>query len=956
MNIWKTLEIEMTYEKNIIKKAYHTKLRKTNPEDNPQEFMILREAYEQALSMAENSEQDDFWEDMFLEDFEEDENYEYDEDYQEYDNCEEDERVFSDRQQKMQEAANMWWNRFQEMYVNMEKRWNSQCWKELLYNDIPFLLEYYERCRKKLYYAFFVSRDISNVFLPEDVWHVLDTFFSYSGTDVERTISQDSMMEKINRKAKLNELFDFSKFDLKRNSEYIDDFCEMYARLIKMLVENDENNKKEIDSLINRLRQTGVFYLPFECINLSYYFGNMKDNEIEDKIKALEKEYAGIQDIMLLKAEYLLYKKKSDEACNILKDMYREVPVRDFVMVYRLAECCEKSGLYEESRQLFKVLTWLNPSPEIFRKIKYLSKEIENKPERELWIEKSEEIRGLEESEAHARRLFEENKYEEAIDVCNSILEKYPVAYPILLLRSHADFCNLGGFKRYHNLDFLISVNPDGVEARKLATAIKFKDENIDMAIKIIEPVKEYCYPQYEYLKLRKIGFNNIEKYFSGLAEIFVKSMKEEFPTEAVNHHKLLDLEKMFVDFTEVVESYRAEDEVKKVFDFIEKLKRSKYNHPEEYLDLYMAYYMSGKYDKAIKLCEEELKKNKDIDKSNDVYYLHKRLFLSAYYGKYYTKAMAEIPHIIDANKVPWAKIAVIYEWAGKIDKAEECFKKALESGSLNYPYTDYQELIRFYIRRNQEEKAIETINEAIKVCGHNARMYIELFNRYEEIGRDDDAIRCAKMMKKYADGNEFLLKQYHFCLGKAYSGKGDYEKAIECYIKAEKEGCPIVLEGNMAVCYYCLGRYEEAKELFQKKIDRDGGRILIYLFLIQHCNYFLKGRTDKKIANLMEERAFAQIFIRPDNKKQWIHYISEAEAAKGKFIKAKILLKKAQKEKMCPDCGKCYELLWGEAWIYIYQGKYKEAALCLKKAREYKKDEKLINADYYMVRRLMKN
>lgn len=960
MNIWKTLEIERTYDKKIIKKAYHTKLRSTNPEDNSEEFMILREAYEQALVMAENSEQDDFWDDMFLEDYEEDKNdeEEYEEYFQESDNFEEDETAYSDWQNKtqMQEVANLWWNRFQDMYGNLEKRWNSQYWKEILYNDIPFQLEYYERCRKKIYNALFESKGIINVFLPEDVWHVLDTFFSYSGTDIERTISDDRMMEQINKKVKLNELFDFSKFDLNINSESIDYFCIIYAKLIKMLVENNEYNKKEIDSQFKILMHTGVFYLPFECLNISYYFGKMKDNEIEDKIRSLEKEYAGIHDIMLLKAEYLLYKKKVNEACDILKDLYSEVSVRDFVMVYRLTECCEKAGLYEESRQLFKLLTWLNPSPVMFRKIKFLSGKIENKPERELWIEKSEEIRRLEESEAYARELLEEKKYEEAIDVCNSILDKYPLSYPILLLKSLADFGNLGLFKRYHNLDFLISVNPEGVEARRLAATIKFKYKKTDMAINILEPVKEYCYPQYEYLKLRKIGFNNCEKYFRGLAEIFLRSMKEEFPTEPVNPHGLLDLRHMFEDFSDVIDSYPAADDIKKIFDFIEKLKKSKYNHPEEYLDLYMPYYISGKYDKAIKLCEYELKKNKEADKSKEVYYLHKRIFLAAYRGKYYTKALAEIPDIINSNNVPWAKIAVIYEWAGQTDKAEECFKRALESGSMNYPYEDYQELVRFYIRRNHEEKAIETINESVKVCGHNARMYIGLFNIYEDMGREDDAIRCAEMMKKYADGNEFFLKQYHFCLGNAYSGKGDYEKAIECYIKAEKEGCPVILEANMGICYYCMGKYEEAKELFQKKIDRDGGRTLIYLFLIQHCNFFLKGRTDKKIAKLMEERASAQIHIKPDSNKEWIHYLSEAAAAKGQFKKAKTLLKEAQAEKMCPDCGICYELLWGEAWIYIYQGKYREAALCLKKAREYEKNEKTMNADYFTVRRLMRN
>ena len=56
MTQWEILGIPPTTDKSVIKKAYRSRLADTNPEDKPEEFMALREAYEQALDYAQNAE------------------------------------------------------------------------------------------------------------------------------------------------------------------------------------------------------------------------------------------------------------------------------------------------------------------------------------------------------------------------------------------------------------------------------------------------------------------------------------------------------------------------------------------------------------------------------------------------------------------------------------------------------------------------------------------------------------------------------------------------------------------------------------------------------------------------------------------------------------------------------------------------------------------------------------
>ena len=52
MDIWKILAIEPTTDTKDIKRAYATQAALHHPEDEPEAFQTLREAYQQALVVA----------------------------------------------------------------------------------------------------------------------------------------------------------------------------------------------------------------------------------------------------------------------------------------------------------------------------------------------------------------------------------------------------------------------------------------------------------------------------------------------------------------------------------------------------------------------------------------------------------------------------------------------------------------------------------------------------------------------------------------------------------------------------------------------------------------------------------------------------------------------------------------------------------------------------------------
>ena len=51
--MFRILQIEETKDKNTIKTAYRSLLPKTNPEDDPEGFKQLRQAYEEAMRYAD---------------------------------------------------------------------------------------------------------------------------------------------------------------------------------------------------------------------------------------------------------------------------------------------------------------------------------------------------------------------------------------------------------------------------------------------------------------------------------------------------------------------------------------------------------------------------------------------------------------------------------------------------------------------------------------------------------------------------------------------------------------------------------------------------------------------------------------------------------------------------------------------------------------------------------------
>lgn len=132
IEVFQILGIEMTKDERSIKNAYRERLAVTNPEDDPEGFKRLREAYEEACRLAKES----------------------------------DEKA---EEQRDETVSGIWLEKAAAVYGSIRSRRDTKAWEELFADDCFLSLEEEENCRVKL------LRFIMDHFrLPADVWKLLD--------------------------------------------------------------------------------------------------------------------------------------------------------------------------------------------------------------------------------------------------------------------------------------------------------------------------------------------------------------------------------------------------------------------------------------------------------------------------------------------------------------------------------------------------------------------------------------------------------------------------------------------------------------------------------------------------------------------------------------------------------------------------------------------------------------
>lgn len=301
--IFAILGIAETKDENLIRQAYRIKLTENNPEDAPEGFRRLREAYEQALAFAKEPEKEEI-----------------------------------DRIEEDNSLAGRWMKQVEEVYFHLSKRLEKDSWQNLFRDEICMDLEYGEEVKWKLFQ--FLAE---HYHLSSSLYRVLDEFFGIR--EGEKEFKEhlpvgfvDYMLRKIDDEEGRDD-FPYQWIEGIDTADY-DQFQNRLYELEELL---SDDKVKEAEQNVTVMEQLGIDH-PYYQLAKSRLLMKQGDNTAEPIAKKLLENdlYKENVKIQVLSAEVLWNCGNKDEAAEIFQRIEEQ-----FGQIYIVEKCL---AIYERDR------------------------------------------------------------------------------------------------------------------------------------------------------------------------------------------------------------------------------------------------------------------------------------------------------------------------------------------------------------------------------------------------------------------------------------------------------------------------------------------------------------------------------------------------------------------------------------------------------------------------------
>ena len=336
MNIWRILEIEETIDKQEIQAAYRAKLLKTHPEDDPEGFMELRAAYEEAIKLADKAERNGA---VGGAGSAAGENGSAD--------------AYGSGMQWGSDPVGRWMQKVDFVYNHFSKRKNPEEWKTLLEDEAAINLDTKVHARSELLKYF-----MEHYFLPQEVMVILDQHFGFieNMDELSEEFPRNYLDIIIVQGLQREEYPPYRYLDGDDSCDF-DDYLKTGIKLSQYISAGD--TKKGLQA-VEDMKSMGIEN-PFLDIDYAKVLCQAERyDEAAFWLEDLLEEYPEIDDVHLMMADVCFFMEDYDGAMEKYQMIFDKDPDQEWAAQGR-AKCMMKSGQFKEANEIFCKLMEKNP-------------------------------------------------------------------------------------------------------------------------------------------------------------------------------------------------------------------------------------------------------------------------------------------------------------------------------------------------------------------------------------------------------------------------------------------------------------------------------------------------------------------------------------------------------------------------------------------------------------------
>lgn len=422
---FEVLGIAPEKDETLIRNAYRSLLVVTNPEDDQEGFMRLREAYERALAFCKE-------------------------------NTEEKEEEQDDS------PSGLWAAKAASLYGRLSLRCDVEEWKKLFDEEIFLSLEENEECRKKL--LIFLMNHFQ---FPKEIWQLFDKKLDICG-DTARLKEEfpADFVKYLVQRCMEQDAFDYTLFEGEDEADY-DQFLKSYRDGLNALNEQDY---EKAEKCIEEGEATGIYHPYMEIVRTLAERNTGRGEEAGKRLEALIEKYPQNMVVLNHLADYYWEKEKHEESAGCYLKI-KEQDDENATANFRLSFYYYEKEAYEAARNCIMLIPHFHYDQELMELLKKIHTHLMPEFQRK-WEEDGDFSAAME----MARCYYHEERYFAALKLLKTIEKQIPAEKQTEYLELLAKVC-LGEAESEDAVGVISLWEPliDDADQDKQSLAVKLK-------------------------------------------------------------------------------------------------------------------------------------------------------------------------------------------------------------------------------------------------------------------------------------------------------------------------------------------------------------------------------------------------------------------------------------------------------------------------------------------------